>query len=180
MEQNEETIVLGGGCFWCTEAVFSSLKDVSSVMPGYAGGATENPTYEEVCAGKTGHVEVIKIEFNPAAITLNDVLTVFFATHDPTTLNRQGSDVGTQYRSAIFYTTEAQCKRVEKFIKNIDTPEKPVITEIKPLKAFYPAEEYHKEYYLKNSKKPYCEVVINPKLEKLKERFSKLLKQSQQ
>jgi len=180
MEQGKETAVLGGGCFWCTEAVFNSLKGVHLISPGYTGGITENPTYEEVCAGKTGHAEVVKIEFNPAEITLDDILTVFFATHDPTTLNRQGNDIGTQYRSVIFYTTETQREKAERFIKNIDTPEKPVVTEVIPLKTFYPAEEEHKEYYLRNNKKPYCELVINPKLEKLKERFSELTKQSEQ
>lgn len=178
MKQETQTAVFGGGCFWCTEAVFENLKGVISVMPGYAGGDAENPTYEEVCAGRTGHAEVIKITYDPERITYNDLLIVFFATHDPTTKNRQGNDVGTQYRSIILYASEDQKREAEEFIKNIDEPGKPIVTELAPLKKFYPAEEYHRQYYLKNASRPYCRVVINPKLEKLKDKFNKLLKRT--
>lgn len=181
MENKERTeiAVFGGGCFWCTEAVFGELKGVISVMPGYAGGRKENPTYEEVCGGTTGHAEVIKIVYEPAQISFADLLTVFFATHDPTTRNRQGNDVGTQYRSIILYANEKQRKEAEEFIEKLNqADEKPIITELKPLENFYEAEEYHREYYFKNREQPYCQVVINPKLEKLKERFEELLKNS--
>lgn len=178
MAEKVETAVFGGGCFWCTEAVFEELQGVVSVMPGYAGGASKNPTYDEVCGGKTGHAEVTKIEFNPDEISFDDLLTVFFATHDPTSLNRQGNDVGTQYRSAVFYTTEAQKKEVQDFIRKLDDdPKRPIVTEVAPLTAFYEAEEYHRQYYRRNSSQPYCQVVINPKLAKLKERFHELLKE---
>lgn len=173
-----ETIIFGGGCFWCTEAVFQSLRGVKSVMPGYAGGQTQNPTYEEICSGKTGHAEVIKIEYNSQEISLGDLLTVFFATHDPTTLNRQGNDIGTQYRSIIIYTNEKQKSEAENFIKklNADPNGKPTVTELKPFESFYEAEEYHRQYYQNNSDVPYCQVVINPKLEKLKKKFNELIK----
>jgi peptide-methionine (S)-S-oxide reductase len=170
-------IVLAGGCFWCTEAVFKSLRGVLSVMPGYTGGSTQNPTYEEVCTGKTGHAEVIEINYDPSIVSLDDLLTVFFATHNPTTLNRQGADIGTQYRSGIFYTTKEQKEKAEGFIKELNKDGEPIVTELKPLKEFYPAEEYHQDYYRKNSSAPYCQVVINPKLKKLRERFQKLLNQ---
>ena len=170
-----ERIVFAGGCFWCTEAIFRELKGVHSVKPGYAGGKTENPTYEEVCTGKTGHAEVVAIEYDSAVISIKDLLTVFFATHDPTTLNRQGADVGTQYRSAIFYENDGQRAEAERLIKELNTDGAPVVTELKPLSNFYPAEDYHRDYYRKNSNAPYCQVVINPKLKKLKERFEGLL-----
>lgn len=171
--------VFGGGCFWCTEAVYSELKGVISVMPGYAGGTTPNPTYEQVCSGNTGHAEVIRIEYEPDKISYNDLLTVFFATHDPTTLNRQGGDVGTQYRSVILYTDETQKSEAEAFIKKLSEDGEKVVTELKPLESFYEAEDYHRQYYLKNSSAPYCQLVINPKLEKLKEKFYALLKSSE-
>ncbi len=177
-----EIAIFGGGCFWCTEAVFQELRGVISVMPGYAGGHKENPTYEEVCSGKTGHAEVIKIEYDSEYIKYKDLLTVFFATHDPTSVNRQGNDVGTQYRSIIFYTTDEQKRRAEEFIKKLNesTSEgRAIVTEIRPLVKFYEAEDYHREYYLKNASEPYCQVVINPKLEKLQKEFAKLLKSSQ-
>jgi peptide-methionine (S)-S-oxide reductase len=177
-----EIAVFGGGCFWCTEAVFEGLKGVFSVMPGYTGGPStgsgQAPTYEEVCSGTTGHAEVIRIEFNPAEIAYSDLLTVFFATHDPTTRNRQGNDVGTQYRSVIFYTSDGQKKKAAQFIKELDASDpkgKPVVTELEPLKDFYAAEEYHRRYYRNNTTEPYCQVVISPKLSKLKERFHELL-----
>lgn len=174
-----KTAVFGGGCFWCTEAIFEQLRGVISVIPGYAGGHTKNPTYEEVCAGKTGHAEVIKIEYNPDQIEYKDLLTVFFATHDPTTLNRQGNDVGTQYRSIILSTDERQNREVEESIKQINksSPEgRPIVTEVKPLENFYQAEDYHRQYYHKNQSQPYCQLVINPKLEKLQKQFADLLK----
>ena len=174
-----EIVVFGGGCFWCTEAVFKTLKGVVSVLPGYAGGSKPNPTYEEVCSGKTGHAEVIKIEYDPAQISFEKLLTVFFATHDPTTPDRQGADVGTQYRSAIFYTAEKQKTEAEDFIKKINESSAEgasMVTEIKPLDKFYEAEGYHKDYYTKNKSASYCQIVIDPKLEKVKEKFAKLLK----
>ena len=180
-DNQKEVAVFAGGCFWCTEAVFEDLKGVNSVMPGYAGGTVEHPTYEQVCGGKTGHAEVIRIEFDPAKIAYTDLLTVFFATHNPTTLNQQGEDMGTQYRSAIFYTTESQKKDAEKFISKLNEGGGPkAVTEVAPLNAFYPAEEYHRKYYQNNSSAPYCQVVINPKLEKVKEKFHQLLKESEE
>ncbi len=179
MGQKTQIAVFGGGCFWCTEAVFEELKGVISVMSGYASGTSKDPTYEEVTSGKTGHAEVIQIEFNPALISYEDLLTVFFATHDPTTLNRQGLDVGTQYRSIILYITEQQKITAQEFIDNLNKSETArgnIVTQLKPLEKFYKAEEYHRQYYLNNPNQPYCQLVINPKLEKLKERFYQLLK----
>jgi peptide-methionine (S)-S-oxide reductase len=174
-----EIAVFGGGCFWCTEAVFKMLKGVSSVLPGYAGGTTKNPTYEEVSSGKSGHAECIQIEFNPAEIKYSDLLTVFFGSHDPTTVNRQGADVGTQYRSVIFYTTGEQKETAESFIKELNNSSaegKPIVTEVTPLDVFYVAENYHKDYYERNKDAPYCEIVINPKLEKVVKNYAELLK----
>ncbi len=175
---NKEIAVFGGGCFWCTEAIFKMLKGVSSVLPGYAGGEIENPTYEQVSSGNTGHTECAKVEFDPMEVTYKDLLTVFFGSHDPTTLNRQGNDVGSQYRSAIFYTTPIQKEVAKNFIKELNesTPEgRPIVTEVLPLDKFYDAEEYHKDYYSRNEGAPYCELVINPKLEKLQKDFDSLL-----
>jgi peptide-methionine (S)-S-oxide reductase len=174
----KEIAVFGGGCFWCTEAVFKMLRGVSSVLPGYAGGTTKNPTYGDVSGGKTGHAEVIQIEYNPKLIRYQDLLTVFFGSHDPTTLNRQGNDIGTQYRSVIFYTTPEQKKVAEEFIKEInDSNErgKPLVTELSPLDVFYEAENYHRDYFATHPGNPYCEVVINPKLEKVQKQFANLL-----
>jgi peptide-methionine (S)-S-oxide reductase len=171
--------VFGGGCFWCTEAVFDELRGVKSVVSGYAGGSTKNPTYEEVCGGRTGHAEVIKIEFDPGEIAFKDLLTVFFATHDPTTLNRQGNDVGTQYRSAIFYANEDQKRDAEAFIKELNDSKatgKPVVTTLEPLDEFYEAEDYHQKYYANNPYQPYCQYTIPPKLNKLHKQFTDLLK----
>lgn len=151
------------------------LKGVFEVMPGYAGGTTPNPTYEAVCSGKTGHAEVLRVEFDPKIITYKDLLTVFFATHDPTTLNQQGADVGTQYRSIILYTTDQQKEQAEKFIDELNIDGQEIVTEVKPLEKFYEAEPYHHHYYQNNPEQAYCRVVINPKLEKLKTKFSKLL-----
>ncbi len=172
-----EKIVFGGGCFWCTEAIFAKLKGVVSVRPGYAGGTTQNPTYEQVSSGQTGHAEVIEIEYDPQKIELSDLLTVFFVTHDPTSLNRQGHDIGTQYRSAIFCMTEEQKKEAEKFINilQLDSAQK-IVTEVAMLTNFYPAENYHQNYYQKHQDAPYCQVVIDPKLQKLRDNFQKLLK----
>ena len=166
-----EVAVFGGGCFWCTEAVFQELRGVISVMPGYAGGSVQNPTYEQVCAGKTGHAEVIRVEFDPSRISYRDLLAVFFASHDPTTLNRQGSDIGTQYRSVILYTTDDQKCAAEKYLTELNASgpgRTPVVTERKPLETFYEAEEYHRKYSLKNPNQAYCQLVIKPKLKKLK------------
>jgi peptide-methionine (S)-S-oxide reductase len=171
--------VFGGGCFWCTEAVFDELRGVKSVVSGYAGGSTKNPTYEEVCGGRTGHAEVIKIDFDPGEIAFKDLLTVFFATHDPTTLNRQGNDVGTQYRSAIFYADEEQKREAEAFIKELNDSKafgKPVVTTLEPLGEFYVAEDYHQKYYANNPYQPYCQYMIPPKLSKLHKQFGELLK----
>lgn len=177
MNKKTETAIFGGGCFWCTEAIFENLKGVISVTPGYAGGAKSNPTYEEVSSGKTGHAEVIKIEFDPEQITYENLLTVFFAVHDPTTINRQGDDVGVQYRSIILHTDEEQKKQAENFIKRLNESEGGrVVTEVKPLEKFYKAEDYHHHYYQKNKNQPYCQIVINPKLQMLRKNFDNLLK----
>ncbi len=173
-----ETIIFAGGCFWCTEAVFKMLKGIKSITPGYSGGFKENPTYEEVSSGKTGHAEAVKIEFNSEEISFRDLLTVFFGTHDPTTKNKQGNDVGSQYRSAIFYTTEKQKIEAERFIKEINDSNSagaPVVTEVVPFDKFYEAEDYHKDFYAKNKNYSYCEVIINPKLEKVQKNFAQLL-----
>lgn len=174
----KEIAVFGGGCFWCTEAVFKMLKGVSSVLPGYAGGTTKNPTYGEVSAGKTGHAEVILLEYDPMQVKYLDLLTVFFGSHDPTTKNRQGNDVGTQYRSVIFYTTPDQKKVAEDFIKEINASNEhgaPVVTELALLDTFYEAENYHRDYFATHPDNPYCEVIINPKLEKVQKMYANLL-----
>ncbi|MBI4528206.1 MAG: peptide-methionine (S)-S-oxide reductase MsrA [Deltaproteobacteria bacterium] len=179
MNDKTEIAVFGGGCFWCTEAVFDELRGVVSVMPGYAGGAVKNPSYEQVCSGESGHAEVIRIEFNPSQITYRDLLAAFFATHDPTTLNRQGADVGTQYRSIVLYANEEQKREAETFIEELNgssTYGQPVVTEVKPLEEFYEAEEYHRKYYAANSYQPYCQIVISPKLHKIQKQFTDLLK----
>jgi peptide-methionine (S)-S-oxide reductase len=178
METKSEIAVFGGGCFWCTEAIFIRLKGVQTVESGYAGGNTENPTYDQVSMGDTGHAEAIKIEFDSSIIKYTDLLNVFFGTHDPTTLNRQGSDTGTQYRSAIFYTSEVQKTEAEEFIKKLETDkifDARVVTEVKPLSKFWPAESYHKRYYDQNPEKSYCTLVISPKIAKLRSHFSQLL-----
>jgi peptide-methionine (S)-S-oxide reductase len=175
---NVEKAVFGGGCFWCTEAVFKSLKGVYKVLPGYAraeagqAGGTVPPTYQEVSTGKTGYAEVVYIEYDPEEVSYRDLLTVFFGSHDPTTLNRQGSDIGTQYRSVVFYTTEEQKKEAEKFVGEIEG----AVTEVVPFKEFFEAEDYHKNYYERHKDAPYCQLVINPKLDKVQEKFNNLLK----
>ncbi len=176
---NLETAVFGGGCFWCTEAIFTRLKGVESVESGYAGGQISNPTYEQVSNGDTGHAEAIEIQFDPSIIQYADLLNVFFATHDPTTLNRQGNDTGTQYRSAIFYTTPEQKETALQFIKQLGDDgvyEDAIVTEVSPLTKFWPAESYHRRYYDQNQNKPYCQFVINPKIAKLRAKFAPLLK----
>ncbi len=183
MPGQREIAVFGGGCFWCTEAVVSELRGVVSVVPGYAGGTPppfgKKPTYEEVCGGRTGHAEVIKIEFDPSKISFVQLLTVFFATHDPTTLNRQGNDVGTQYRSVILYSDKNQKRDAETFIKKLtasDPRGKPIVTEVKPLDVFYEAEDYHHNYFKNNQGAAYCQVTIEPKVQKLEKEFAELLK----
>jgi peptide-methionine (S)-S-oxide reductase len=173
-----KTIVLGGGCFWCTEAVFKMIKGIISIMPGYAGGTVAQPTYEAVCNGTTGHAEVVRIEYDPSIISFNDILTIFFASHNPTTMNRQGHDVGTQYRSIILYSSEEEKVEAEKFITELNNSAElgdPIVTEVKPLETFYEAEEYHRDYYAKHPEQAYCQAVINPKLAKVKEKFGKFL-----
>jgi peptide-methionine (S)-S-oxide reductase len=174
-----EKAIFGGGCFWCTEAVFNMMKGVTKVVPGYTGGLIKNPTYEQVSSGATGHAEVIYIEYDPRIVEYKTLLTVFFGSHDPTTLNKQGADVGTQYRSVIFYTTPEQKEIAEKMIHEIDSSSEfgdPVVTEITPLGEFYEAENYHQDYYSNHPENMYCHVVINPKLEKVQKKFAELLK----
>ncbi|HYV33778.1 MAG TPA: peptide-methionine (S)-S-oxide reductase MsrA [Candidatus Limnocylindria bacterium] len=172
-----QTAVFGAGCFWCVEAVYQNLRGVSSVLPGYAGGNKADPTYEEVSSGTTGHAEVAKIEFDPAVIKFSDLLNVLFATHDPTTMNRQGNDVGDQYRSAIFYTSENQKQEAQSFIKQAQKEfSSPIVTQLVPLEKFYAAENYHRDYYKNNPGNPYCQFVIDPKLEKFRKKFASLLK----
>jgi peptide-methionine (S)-S-oxide reductase len=177
MSATSEIAVFGGGCFWCTEAVFESLRGVKAVAPGYAGGLVEHPTYEHVCSGETGHAEVIRVEFDPSVISYEDLLTVFFAAHDPTTLNRQGNDVGTQYRSIILYADDAQKSQAETLIKKLNEDGDKVVTELKALSEnpFFEAEAYHHHYFQSHPDKAYCQFVINPKLEKVKARFSQLM-----
>ncbi len=173
--QPSETIVLGGGCFWCVEAVFQRVKGVEKVVSGYASGRIANPTYREVTSGLTGHAEVVKITYNPEEISLAMILEVFFKTHDPTTLNRQGADVGTQYRSVILYSNDTQKAIAQEIIQRLTFEKiwnKPIVTELSPLKAFYMAEDYHQNYYNRNPAQGYCQFVIVPKLEKFKKVFS--------
>ena len=178
-ETQNDIAVFAGGCFWCTEAVFGELRGVRSVVSGYSGGTTNNPTYEQVCSGSTGHAEAIKIDFDPGQISFRDLMTVFFATHDPTTLNRQGNDAGTQYRSAILYANEEQKQQAEAFIKELEvakTYKNPIVTTLEPLQEFYPAEDYHQKFFANNPYQPYCQYTIPPKLNKLHKQFSQLLK----
>ena len=169
-----ETIVIGAGCFWCSEAVFSRVQGIVSVTAGYAGGWTKSPTYEEVCTGETGHAEVILVEYNPEQVTLERLLDLFFKTHDPTSKNRQGNDVGSQYRSAVYYTTDAQSVIIENAIKDEQRKrEKSIVTEVKRLDTFYPAEIDHQEYFACNPFHPYCLLVIMPKLKKMEKEIKK-------
>ncbi len=175
---NIQTAVFGGGCFWCTEAVFKMMKGVTSVLPGYTGGAVEHPTYEQVCSGTTGHAEVVKIEYDPRLVKYEDLLTVFFGSHDPTTLNQQGADIGTQYRSVVFYTTPEQKEIIENYIREANesnTIGAPIVTEVQPLGTFYEAENYHRDYFTNHQNQGYCQMVINPKLEKVQQKYTDLL-----
>jgi peptide-methionine (S)-S-oxide reductase len=179
MECKTEIAVFGGGCFWCTEAVFAQLKGVTRVTPGYTGGRTANPTYQQVCGGNTGHVEAARIEYDPGLISYNDLLEVFFYTHDPTTPNQQGNDHGEQYHSTIFYTDDAQKEMAEKFIDKLNAGKEfaaPVVTTLKPLTQFYEAEDYHQGYYQQNAGHVYCRLVIAPKLAKLRAKFKNSVK----
>jgi peptide-methionine (S)-S-oxide reductase len=167
----EEKVVLAGGCFWCTEAVFSELRGVRSALPGYAGGSVPSPTYEQVCTGRTGHAEAVEVTFMPADLPLHDLLVVFFTTHDPTTRDRQGPDVGSQYRSAVFYRDAAQKAAAEDVVREVTSEKlyaRPVVTEIVPLTTFYPAEEYHRAYFQRHPDRAYCQAVIAPKLAKFR------------
>ncbi|GIZ07598.1 peptide-methionine (S)-S-oxide reductase MsrA [Flavobacterium sp. UMI-01] len=175
----KEVAIVAGGCFWCTEAVFLELKGVESVVPGYIGGEMPNPTYKAICTGQTGHAEAIQIEFNANEISFAELLEVFFATHDPTTLNRQGNDIGTQYRSEIFYTNEEQKNTAETFIKELQEQKvftSPIVTQISKASTFYEAEDYHHNYYNGNKEQGYCSFVITPKIEKVKKVFKEKLK----
>lgn len=174
-----DTATFGAGCFWCVEAVFTELKGVTNVYSGYTGGHIKNPSYKEVCTGRTGHAEVAQIVYNPELISFDELLEVFWQTHDPTTLNRQGNDVGTQYRSSIFYHNEFQKERAEYFKKKLNEAEafaNPIVTEISPLGDFYKAEDYHQNYYENNANQPYCMMVVRPKVEKLRKAFKDKLK----
>ena len=176
---NQQTATFANGCFWCTEAIFKRLNGVQDVQPGYTGGTKENPTYEQVCSGNTGHAEALQITFDPNTIAYETLLEVFWHTHDPTTLNKQGNDVGTQYRSAIFYHDDKQKELAEKSKEQLTEEkafENPIVTEIVPLTIFYPAENYHKDYYDSNRFAPYCSVVIDPKVRKLMEKYSDKVK----
>ncbi len=177
--KKSDTATFGSGCFWCTEAIFEKLKGVESVVSGYSGGKTDNPTYKEVCSGETGHAEVTQITYDPSIISFTELLEVFWKTHDPTTLNRQGNDVGTQYRSVIFYHNEEQKKLAEEYKKKLEEAKiyaNPIVTEITKFEKFYPAENYHQDYYEQNKSQPYCSFVIKPKVEKFKKVFEDKLK----
>ncbi len=176
-----EVATLGGGCFWCTEAVFNDLRGVEKVESGYSGGTVANPTYRQVCTGTTGHAEVVQVTFDPKVISFKDILEVFFTVHDPTTLNRQGADTGTQYRSAIFYHDEGQKAIARQVIDEISAAkiwDAPIVTQVVPFDAFYKAEDYHQEYFKLNPEQPYCRVVIAPKVAKFREHYREKLKRS--
>ena len=179
MNDDKELATLAGGCFWCLEAVFDELRGVERVVSGYAGGSAPNPTYQQVCAGTTGHAEVVQVTFDPRAVSFRELLEVFFTIHDPTTLNRQGGDVGTQYRSAIFYHTPEQKETAERVIEELNAArvwDAPIVTEVTPLEKFYPAEDYHQEYYRLNPDQGYCRAVIAPKVSKFRKAFLDRLK----
>lgn len=182
MAQNNnqtETATFGGGCFWCTEAVFESVKGVTDVVSGYSGGTVKNPAYREVTTGLTGHAEVVQITFNPAEVSYRQLLQIFFATHDPTTLNRQGADVGTQYRSVVFYHSAQQKADAQEMIRLLTSErvyDAPIVTQVEPAMPFYKAEAYHQEYFQNNPSQPYCRVVINPKVMKFRKEFAEWLK----
>lgn len=176
-----ESLILGGGCFWCTEAVFQRLEGVEKVVSGYAGGIVDNPTYRQICTGTTGHAEVIQVFFDHKKISLEQLLEVFWATHDPTTLNRQGADVGPQYRSAVFYLNEKQketSERMKKELNEAQVFDSPIVTEVTAFTNFYPAENYHQDYFNLNGMQPYCQFVVRPKVEKLKKYFADRMKKA--
>jgi peptide-methionine (S)-S-oxide reductase len=177
----QEVATLAGGCFWCLEAVFDQLRGVTDVVSGYSGGARPNPTYEQVCSGATGHAEVVQVTFDATVVSFREILEVFFTIHDPTQLNRQGADVGTQYRSAIFYHTPEQKATAEQVIGEFTAAkvwDAPIVTEVAPLTAFYPAEAYHQEYFERNPYQPYCQVVVAPKVAKFRKKFLEKLKKA--
>ncbi len=174
-----DTATFGGGCFWCIEAIFEQVKGVKEAVSGYAGGTVKGPTYDQVCSGNTGHAEVVRVVFDPEIISYKELLLIFFSSHDPTTLNRQGADAGTQYRSVIFYHHMQQKTTAEEMIKILTDQkvyENPIVTQLQPVTDFYPAEKYHQQYYENNASQPYCRIVINPKLEKFRKNFEKYLK----
>jgi peptide-methionine (S)-S-oxide reductase len=179
MNTNLQTATLAGGCFWCLEAVYDEIKGVQGVESGYAGGHMDNPTYRAVCNGDTGHAEVVQVHFDPTVVSYRDLLNVFFAIHDPTTLNRQGADTGTQYRSAIFYHDDEQKKIAEDLIKDLNAQkiwDRPIVTEVTKLDKFYMAEDYHQEYFARNPYQPYCMAVVSPKVSKFRKHFIEMLK----
>jgi peptide-methionine (S)-S-oxide reductase len=178
-DMERETITLGGGCFWCIEAVFDDLKGVEQVESGYSGGTVPNPSYRQVCTGDTGHAEAVQVTFDPSVIPLKTILDVFFSVHDPTTLNRQGADVGTQYRSVIFYRDAEQKRAVEETIAKLEAErafDRPIVTQVVPFTAFYKAEDYHQEYFRLHGEEPYCQLVISPKMAKFRKHFKDWLK----
>lgn len=178
-KSKSETITLAGGCYWCVEAIYENLEGVKSAVSGYAGGSKPNPTYEEVSSGTTGYAEVVQITFDPTVTSLTEIFKVFFTVHDPTTLNRQGADVGTQYRSSIFYKSEDQKKAAQQIISALTKAkvyDKPIVTKLEPLQKFYKAEDYHQNYYANNKSQPYCRAVIQPKMEKFEKVFKDKLK----
>jgi peptide-methionine (S)-S-oxide reductase len=179
MSSGREVATVGGGCFWCIEAIFSELVGVEKVESGYAGGSVPNPTYEDVCSGRTNHAEVVQVTFDPAVLSYKDLLRIFFTVHDPTTMNRQGADVGTNYRSVIFYHSERQRLEASEVIREITEAgiwNRPIVTQLEPLQAFYKAEEYHQEYFKNNPRQPYCQIVIAPKVRKFREHYQQKLK----
>jgi len=179
MEKELKKATLGGGCFWCTEAVYKELNGVVDVVPGYSGGNIKNPAYREVCTGRTGHAEVVQISYNPEVVSYKEILEVFFMTHDPTTLNRQGNDVGTQYRSAVFYHDEYQKETAEEVIRYFEKENiynQPIVTEVAPFETFYKAEDYHKDYFERNEDQPYCQFIVAPKVAKFKKIFKNKIK----
>lgn len=178
-ERTKEVATLGGGCFWCTEAVFTELRGVERVDSGYSGGTTKDPSYEQVCTGRTGHAEVVQVTFDPRVLSYHDLLTVFFTVHDPTTLNRQGADVGTQYRSVVFYHDDVQKAVAQQVVRELEGKRlwsKRFVTELAPFAAFYPAEEYHRNYFERNPSGGYCQAVIAPKVSKFRSQFASRLK----
>lgn len=179
IQEGKEVATFAGGCFWCTEAIFQEVKGVEKVVSGYTGGHIKNPAYREIGTGRTGHAEAIQITFDPKLVSYEDLLEIFFGTHDPTTLNRQGADVGTQYRSEVFYHNEAQKEKAEQYIQWIEKEQlykNPIVTKVSPAKEFYLAEDYHQDYYSQNSEQGYCQMVIAPKLEKLRKYYKSKLK----